>query len=124
MGIRTKTMHFKENSGWTACFDSAAGLYTAQIGGSGDYHLYELTKEQYDALGSEMTERVAYDVISKGRHLYMDINDRCGPPYTVVFDDDYKQLCPWADVVSSGACWPKELTDAAAAVFESEQPNR
>ena len=51
----------------------------------------------------------------------MDVDDRCGPPYTVVFDDDYEELCPWANVVSSGKVWPDELTDAAVELFESEK---
>ena len=54
----------------------------------------------------------------------MDVNDRCGPPYTVVLDHDYKTLCPWADVVSSGRVWPDELTDVAVELFESEKNNR
>lgn len=54
----------------------------------------------------------------------MDVNDRCGPPYTVVFDDEYAQLCPWAHIVGGGHVWLKELTDAAVALLESEKPNR
>ena len=54
----------------------------------------------------------------------MDVDDRCGPPYTVVLDDDYEKLCPWANVVSSGRVWPDELTDAAVEIFESEKNNR
>ena len=54
----------------------------------------------------------------------MDVNDRCGPPYTVVFDDAYRELCPWARIVGGEHVWPKALTDAAVALFESEKPNR
>lgn len=60
----------------------------------------------------------------KGRHLYMSVNDRCGPPYTVVFDSDYETLCLWADVVKSGRVWPDELTDAVVELLESEKNNR
>ena len=43
---------------------------------------------------------------------------------TIVFDDDYKELCPWAHIVGGEHVWPKELTDAAVELFESEMPNR
>ena len=54
----------------------------------------------------------------------MDVNDRCGPPYTVILDDDYKTLCPWADIISSGKVWDADATDAAVEVLESEKKNR
>ena len=63
-------------------------------------------------------------LIHTGRHLYMDVNDRCGPPYTVVLDDEYRDLCPWANVICSGPVWGEELTDAAVEVFASEAQNR
>ncbi len=117
-------MQFKEGSGWKACHDEAAGRYTAERGGCGYYHLYEITKEIYDQLADGMSDEETYKLIGSGRHLYMDVNDRCGPPYTVVFDDDYKALCPWAHVVGGGHIWPAELTDAAVELFESEKDNR
>jgi hypothetical protein len=117
-------MTFKEGMGWKAAFDEKTGLCTAEYGGCGAYHLYEITKEIFDGLHNGMTEGDAATLIIEGRHLYMDINDRCGPPYTVVFDDDYKTLCPWANVVSSGRVWPDALTDAAVELFESEKQNR
>ena len=54
----------------------------------------------------------------------MSVDDRCGPPYSVVFDDDYKALAPWAKVTGSGRQWSDELTDAAVELFESEKNNR
>ena len=54
----------------------------------------------------------------------MAVDDRCGPPYTVVFDEDYETLCPWARVMKSGRVWPKALTDAAVELFASEADNR
>ena len=56
--------------------------------------------------------------------MYMSVDDRCGPPYTIVFDDDYETLCPWAGVMKAGKVWPDELTDAAVEIFESEKNNR
>lgn len=117
-------MQFKEGLGWKACYDEATGRYTAQRGGCGYYHLYEITKEIFDALSDGMTDEQTYRIIGDGRHLYMDVDDRCGPPYTVVFDEDYKALCPWADIVGGEHVWPAELTDAAVELFASEANNR
>ncbi len=117
-------MQCKEGVGWKACFDEASGRYTAEYGGSGEYHLYEITAAIFGALRSGMTEGEACGHISEGRHLYMDVNDRCGPPYTVVFDDEYRALCPWARIVGGTHVWSKALTDAAVELFASEAPNR
>jgi hypothetical protein len=117
-------MQFKTGSGWKACYDEDTGRYFGEYGGIQSYHLYELTKEIYDQLDREMTEGEASTVMYEGRHLYMSVDDRCGPPYTIVFDDDYEKLCPWANVIKSGKVWPDELTDAAVELFESEKDNR
>ena len=117
-------MQFKKGDGWKACYDETTGKYTAERRGCGYYHLYEITKEIFDHLENGMSDGDTYAVIDEGRHLYMDINDRCGPPYTIVFDDDYKKLCPWASVISSGKVWPAALTDAAVEIFASEEKNR
>ena len=117
-------MQFKEGDGWKACYDEERELYTAERGGVGAYHLYEITKEIFDFLEDGMSDRDTYKIIGEGRHLYMDVNDRCGPPYTVIFDDGYEKLCPWAHVIRSGPVWPDALTDAAVEVFESEKNNR
>ena len=117
-------MQFKEGDGWKACFDEAAGRYTAERGGCGYYHLYEITEEIFEALADDMRDEETYKLIDQGRHLYMDVNDRCGPPYTVVSDDDYRELCSWVHIVRGEHVWPKGLTDTAVALFESEKPNR
>ncbi|MBQ2061640.1 MAG: hypothetical protein II458_03095 [Oscillospiraceae bacterium] len=117
-------MQFKSGMGWKACYDESTGRYTAELGGSGAYHLYEITEEIFAALADGMTESDACHLISEGRHLYMDINDRCGPPYTVVFDDEYRTLCAWAGIVGGEHVWPKALTDAAVELFASEKANR
>ena len=117
-------MQFKEGSGWKAWNDEDNKRYFGEYGGGMSYHLYELTEEQYGQLDESMTEGDASTIMYEGRHLYMSVNDRCGPPYTVVFDDDYEKLCPWANVVSSGKVWPDEPTDAAVELFGSEKNNR
>ena len=117
-------MIFKTGSGWKACFDEDTGRYFGEYGGIQSYHLFELTKEIYDQLEEEMSEGDAGSLMYEGRHLYMAVDDRCGPPYTIVFDDDYETLCPWARVMKAGKTWPDELTDAAVELFESEKNNR
>ncbi|MBQ7065101.1 MAG: hypothetical protein IJM90_09465 [Firmicutes bacterium] len=117
-------MQFKEGNGWKACYDEKTGKYTAERGGAGSYHLFEITKEIFDFLKDGMSDSETYEHIHEGRHLYMDVNDRCGPPYTIIFDDHYAELCPWANIVSSGRVWPDELTDAAVEIFASEEKNR
>ncbi|MBQ6293924.1 MAG: hypothetical protein IJK77_08660 [Lachnospiraceae bacterium] len=117
-------MQFKEGEGWKACYDEETGRYTAERGGVGAYHLYEINEEIFSLLEDGMSDRDTYKIIGEGRHLYMDVNDRCGPPYTVIFDDDYEKLCPWAHIICSGKIWPDTLTDAAVEIFESEKNNR
>ena len=117
-------MLFKKGSGWKACFDSDNGRYFGEYGGMQDYHLFEITKEMFEKLDKKMRESEAGSIMHEGRHLYMSVNDRCGPPYTIVFDDDYEKLCPWADVIKSGKVWPDKLTAAAAELFGSEKGSR
>ena len=73
-------MQFKQGDGWKACYDEERGLYTAQRGGCGYYHLYEITEDIFNALTDGMNDADSYHLMDKGRHLYMDVNDRCGPP--------------------------------------------
>ncbi|MBQ6877987.1 MAG: hypothetical protein IJO22_06265 [Oscillospiraceae bacterium] len=114
-------MLFKKGSGWKACFNSDSGRYFGEYGGMQDYHLFEITKEMFEKLDKKMRESEAGSIMHEGKHLYMSVNDRCGPPYTIVFDDDYEKLCPWADVIKSEKVWPDELTGAAEKLLESEK---
>ena len=117
-------MTFKKGTGWKACYDSSNGRYFGEFGGFQEYRLMEITKEIFDRLDKKMRESEASDLMCEGRRMYMSVNDRSGPPYTIVFDDDYEKLCPWADVVKTEAVWSDELTDAAVEVLESEKDNR
>ncbi len=114
-------MLFKKGNGWKACFDSSNGRYFGEYGGIQEYHLYEITKEIFDRLDQKMSESDAGRIIHEGRHMYMSADDRCGPPYTIVFDDDHAKLCPWANIVESGTVWPDELTKAVVGLFASEK---
>lgn len=116
-------MEFKEGNGWKACYDKERNLYTAKISGMSST-LLEITKEIYEALKPDMNGAEAIDLLDQGRKLFMSVCDRCGPPYTIIFDSDYEKLCPWANVVPSEHVWSEELTDAAVELFASEVPNR
>ena len=117
-------MKFKKGNGWKACYDEETGIYTAERSGPGYYNLYEITGEIFDALTDGMSDWDSYHLIKDGRDLYMAVDDRCGPPYTVVLDDDYKTLCPWAELPESKTVMPEALTDAAVELFASEANNR
>ncbi len=116
-------MEFKEGGGWKCCFDPETGRYTAQIGGGVNCDLYEITKEIYEQVDNPDVEWPTR-LICEGRHLFMSVDDRCGPPYTVVFDPDYEKICPWSDQVVSGKTWDDDATDAAVEVLASESNNR
>ena len=116
-------MEFKEGPGWKCCYDPDRGLYTAQTGGGVNCTLYEITKDIYDHIDDPDVKWPA-SLLGDGRKLFMSVNDRCGPPYTIVFDSDYKELCPWTDAVVSGRTWSDEMTDAVVEVLASEVPNR
>ena len=115
-----------QGSGWKAHFDEERNLYTARTSVPGAIKLFEINEEVFKSLQSdEMSDDDKYCLIhDKGRKLYMDIDDRCGPPYTVVLDDDYKTLCPWAELPESNTVWPAALTDAVVELFASEANNR
>lgn len=116
-------MRFKQGPGWKACYDEERGLYTAQLGGGVNCTLYEITKEIYERVDDPDLDWPSR-LINEGRKLFMSVNDRCGPPYTIVFDDDYEIFCPWSDAVVTGKTWPDEMTDAVVEVLESEKNNR
>ncbi len=119
-------MEFIEGSGWKACFDKDRNLYTARTSVPGAIKLFEINEEVFCSIGSgELSDEDAYCLIhDKGRRLYMSIDDRCGPPYTVVLDDDYRKLCPWASVPGEENVWSEEMTDAVVEIFASERNNR
>ena len=83
-------MELIEGSGWKACFDEERNLYTARTSVPGAIKLFEITEEVFESLkADDMSDDDKYCLIhDKGRKLYMDIDDRCGPPYTVVLVDD------------------------------------
>lgn len=116
-------MQSKDGYLWEAYYDEERNLYTARVGGN-SIVLYEINKEIFDGLKDGM-EFEAQRLICEGRKLYMRINDQCGPPYTVVLDEDYLKLCPWAkDTVPEEDVWPVEMTDAVVEVLDSQENNR
>ena len=117
-------MQFKEGSGWKACYNEEKNIYTASFSADG-LKLYEINKEIFDALKDRIDDnKHAQMLITEGRKLYMEVIDRCGPPYTIVLDEDYKRLCPWINSEPVGETWPTEMTDAVVEVLECEKDNR
>lgn len=112
-------MQFKKGSNWKACYDEKRDLCTAGVWGFG-CALYEISKETYAALEDGM-DSTAAKRIGKGRKLYQEVNDRCGPPYTIVFDKNYQKLCSWADVTASGPEWPEAMVDAVSEGLPSQK---
>ncbi|MBO4423525.1 MAG: hypothetical protein J5879_08800 [Clostridia bacterium] len=117
-------LHFKSGPGWKACHDSERELYTAETFLAGYYDLYEINEEIFGKLKTKgMGRREAHELINAGRHLYKSVSDR-NSSYDIALDENYTSLCPWAEVQRTGELWDKELTDLAAAVFDSEKQNR
>ncbi len=118
-------MQIKEGLGWKAGYNEEKGLYGAEVIFQGSWDYYEITAAVFNSLGKNMSGGEAERLIQTGRHLYMHVNDRMGPPYTVVLDEDYADYCPWTEKSEPvGKTWSKELTDAAVELFESEKDNR
>ena len=116
-------MQEKHGYPWSAYYDEERNLYTASIDGN-SLILYEINKEIFDKLDEKM-ESEAQRLIGEGRKLYMRINDQCGPPYTVVLDEDYPKLCPWAKgYTTEEDAWPTEMVDAVVEVLDSQENNR
>lgn len=115
---------FKEGNGWKVCFDPKRDLYTAKTGGGPNVDLYEINKEIFDHVDDPDIEYPTSYIHKNGRHLFMAVDDRCGPPYTVILDSDYEKLCPWASVSIYGKKWDEDMTDAVVEIFESEKDNR
>ncbi len=115
-------MQFKEGYLWKAGYDEDRDLYTAFIGAT-SFSLYEINKEIFDGLEDGMGQE-AQIPIGEGRKLFMAVNDQYGPPYTIVFDEDYAKLVPWANVEPVGETWPTEMTDAVVEVLACEENNR
>lgn len=71
-----------------------------------------------------MTEYDVCKIVDGGIHLFISADDRCGPPYSMAFDDEYEKLCPWAKVMKVERPWAEEPTDAAVGIFASKKNNR
>ena len=117
-------MQMKEGMGWKACYNDKKGVYGAEVVFQGSWDLYEISGAVFNSLTKNMSSSSAEELIQTGRRLYSHVNDRCGPPYTIVLDDDYADYCPWMGKPKEKEVWSKEMTDAAVELFESEKENR
>ena len=116
-------MQMKEGMGWKACYNDKKGVYGAEVVFQGSWDLYEISGAVFNSLTKNMSSSAAEELIQTGRRLYSHVNDRCGPPYTIVLDDDYADYCPWMGKPKEKEVWSKEMTDAAVELFESEKDN-
>ena len=118
-------MKLKEGLGWKAAYNEEKNLYGAEVVFQGSWDLFEISADVFKRLGKRMKSSTAEELIKTGRCLYSHVNDQCGPPYTIVLDEDYADYCPWtAGSKPVGKEWNKELTDAAVELFESQKDNR
>ncbi|MBQ6183441.1 MAG: hypothetical protein IJK33_06100 [Clostridia bacterium] len=119
-------MIIKEGIGWKACRNEEKNVYGAEVVFQGSFDCYEITGSVFGQLNSKMSCGEAEKLIRTGRHIYAHVNDRFGPPYTIVFDDDYTEYCQWMKEPEKPdpGTWSAEMTDAAVEVFESEKANR
>ncbi len=119
-------MKLKEGLGWKACHNEKKNVYGAEVCFQGSWDCYEISADVFARLDPRMNGSAAEELIRSGRHIYMHVNDRCGPPYTVVLDEDYADYCAWMkrDKEPEGKTWSPELTDAAVELLDSEKANR
>ena len=119
-------MIIKEGIGWKACHNEEKNVYGAEIAFQGSFDCYEISASVFGRLNGNMRGSEAEELIRTGRRIYAHVNDRFGPPYTIVFDDDYTEYCQWMKEPEEPdpGTWSAEMTDAAVEIFESEKANR
>ncbi len=97
-------MQFKEGGGWKACRDEKTGRCTASSftcdrEGSEDA-LYEIPESVFSRLSSKTFEQSLESgrlIRDQGRLLYRYVNNCHGGPYSVVYDENWRELCAWRD---------------------------
>lgn len=104
-----------------AGFDEDRNIYTGLTWGFGS-DLYEINEVIWEQLVDGDNDN-ALRLIRKGRHLFKEVIDQCGPPYNIVFDKNYKKIAPWVDFELVGTQWSPEMTEAATEIFENERNN-
>lgn len=112
-------LKFKKGLGWKACFDEERNLYTAKTSWRGDFHLYEINEEIFNQLGKPDVD--SCQLIHSGRLLYYSEDNPIGPPTDMIVDENYHDLCSWAEIQTSGNVMPNELTDIAVDLWENEE---
>ena len=94
------------SSHWKVCFDMQEGRYTAEIrfGGVGgaSYRLYEIDKDIFDRAGTFEDDDYKSERLIRegGRMLYRSMFSRNMPGSDEVIDRNYRELCPWAEIIS------------------------
>ena len=113
-GDRHTQYLFKEGIGsasnatyWRVGMDPENDTYTAELrfGGAGGsmYWLYEINKDIYDRVGTFENDDYKSERLIKeeGRELFRSENCKSSMPFDVVSDDRFREICPWASIVSA-----------------------
>ena len=97
-------MQFKEGSGWKACRDERTGRCTASSftcdrEGSEDA-LYEIPESVFSQLRAKTFQQSLESgrlIRDQGRILYRYVSNCHGEPYSIVYDENWRELCAWRD---------------------------
>ena len=93
------------SSRWTVCMSRENGRCTAELyfmgGGGANQALYEINKDIFDQAGTFEDDDYKTENLIKenGRCLFEGIDERQTIPHCYIHDKDYKEICPWADIM-------------------------
>ena len=115
-------MQFKKGLGWKACYDEEKGIYTARISWRGDASYYEIDAEVFNRLDTpEIGGADPEEMIRKGRLLYEKSDSSIGPATETVFDDNFAELCSWAEIRRCDHKSSSEMTDLNVRLWGNEK---
>ncbi len=95
-----------------ACYDEEKGIYTARTSWRGDAAYYEIDAEVFNRLDTpDMGNDYPDDLIKTGRLLYRKSDSSAGPATETVYDDNFAELCSWAEIRRCDHKTSSEMTD-------------
>ncbi len=104
MPFKKESRQFKEGGGWKACRDARTGRCTASSFScdreGSEEELYEIPESVFSQLRSGTFEQSLESgrlIREQGRLLYRYVNNCHGGPYSVVYDERWRELCAWHD---------------------------
>lgn len=111
----------KHGLGWMACYDNEKGVYTARISWRGDASYYEIDAEVFGRLSSDKGNDDPEELIKTGRLLYKKCDGSNGPATETVYDDNFAELCSWAEIRRCDNTSSSEMTDLFVELFGNEK---